>query len=88
MKDVSETKNVTRDEDKYILHVHFSTAHSEMTTFHCGVYISSPKVQLYDLFREEEEHHVHVRGPCFNPGWLPVFHSSLKIFPSLYLHIT
>ncbi len=24
-----------------------------------------------------------VRGPRFNPGWLPVFHSSLKIFPSL-----
>ena len=24
-----------------------------------------------------------VRGPQFNPGWLPVFHSSLKIFPSL-----
>ena len=32
-----------------------------------------------------------VRGPRFNPGWLPVFHSSLKIFPSLSpctLHIT
>ena len=24
-----------------------------------------------------------VRDPQFNPGWLPVFHSSLKIFPSL-----
>ena len=24
-----------------------------------------------------------VRGPQFNPGWLPVFHSFLKIFPSL-----
>ena len=24
-----------------------------------------------------------VRGPRFNPGWLPVFHSSQKIFPSL-----
>ena len=24
-----------------------------------------------------------VRGPRFNPGWLPVFHTSLKIFPSL-----
>ena len=24
-----------------------------------------------------------VRGPRFNPGWLPGFHSSLKIFPSL-----
>ena len=24
-----------------------------------------------------------VRGPRFNPGWLPVFHSFLKIFPSL-----
>ena len=24
-----------------------------------------------------------VRGPWFNPGWLPFFHSSLKIFPSL-----
>ena len=23
-----------------------------------------------------------VRGPWFNPGWLPVFHGSLKIFPS------
>ena len=23
------------------------------------------------------------RGPRFNPGWLLVFHSSLKIFPSL-----
>ena len=26
-----------------------------------------------------------VRGPQFNPGWLPVFHSSLKIFPSLFI---
>ena len=25
----------------------------------------------------------NVRDPRFNPGWLPVFHSSLKIFPSL-----
>ena len=24
-----------------------------------------------------------VRGPRFNPGWLLVFHSSLRIFPSL-----
>ena len=24
-----------------------------------------------------------VRGPRFNPGWLPVFHDSLNIFPSL-----
>ena len=24
-----------------------------------------------------------VRGPQFNPGWLPVFHGSLNIFPSL-----
>ena len=24
-----------------------------------------------------------VRGPQFNSGWLPVFHSSLNIFPSL-----
>ena len=24
-----------------------------------------------------------VRGPRFNPGWLPVFHSFLNIFPSL-----
>ena len=24
-----------------------------------------------------------VRGPWFNPGWLLVFHNSLKIFPSL-----
>ena len=24
-----------------------------------------------------------VRGPWFNPGWPPVFHGSLKIFPSL-----
>ena len=28
-----------------------------------------------------------VRGPRFNPGWLPVFHSSLKIFPSLSSYI-
>ena len=27
-----------------------------------------------------------VRGPWFNPGWLLVFHSSLKIFPSLSSH--
>ena len=26
-----------------------------------------------------------VRGPRFNPRWLPVFHSSLKIFPSLFI---
>ena len=27
-----------------------------------------------------------VRGPWFNPGWLPVFHSSLKIiFLSLFI---
>ena len=25
-----------------------------------------------------------VRGPRFNPGWLLVFHSSLKILPSLF----
>ena len=25
-----------------------------------------------------------VRGPRFNPGWLPVFHGSQKIFPSLF----
>ena len=24
-----------------------------------------------------------VRGPRFNPEWLPVFHSSLNVFPSL-----
>ena len=24
-----------------------------------------------------------VRGPRLNPGWLPVFHGSLKIFPNL-----
>ena len=24
-----------------------------------------------------------VRGPRFNPGWLPVFYGSLKIFPNL-----
>ena len=32
-----------------------------------------------------------IRGPRFNPGWLPVFHGSLKIFPSLssciYIHV-
>ena len=28
--------------------------------------------------------HVHVH---LNPGWLPVFHSSLKIFPSLSSHV-
>ena len=26
-----------------------------------------------------------VRGPQFNPGWLPVFYSSLKIFVSLFI---
>ena len=26
-----------------------------------------------------------VRGPRFNPGWLPVFHSSLNIFLSLFI---
>ena len=26
-----------------------------------------------------------VRGPRFNPGWLPVFLSSLKIFLSLFI---
>ena len=30
---------------------------------------------------------IHVRGPRFNPGWLSVFHSSLKIFPSLFSRI-
>ena len=29
-----------------------------------------------------------VRGPRFNPGWLPVFHVSQKIFPSLSSCIT
>ena len=29
-----------------------------------------------------------VRGPRFNPGWLPVFHCSLKIFPNLSSRIT
>ena len=29
-----------------------------------------------------------VRGPRFNPGWLPVFQGSLKIFPSLSSRIT
>ena len=27
----------------------------------------------------------HVRGPWFNPGWPPVFHSSPKIFLSLFI---
>ena len=26
-----------------------------------------------------------VRGPQFNPEWLPVLHSSLNIFPSLFI---
>jgi len=26
-----------------------------------------------------------VRGSRFNPGWLPVFHGSLKIFLSLFI---
>ena len=26
-----------------------------------------------------------VRGPWFNPGWLPVFHSSLKNIPKPFL---
>ena len=31
------------------------------------------------------EHWQQVRGPRFNPGWLPVFHSSLEIFLSLFI---
>ena len=33
-------------------------------------------------------YHVHVakvRGPQFNPGWLPGFHSSLKAFPHVHV---
>ena len=32
--------------------------------------------------------HVYCKciGPHFNPGWLPVFHSSLKIFRSLFMY--
>ena len=51
----------------------------------------STQVQVHVHVRQHVHgisYHVHVakvRGPQFNPGWLPGFHSSLKAFPHVHV---
>ena len=65
------------DLSQYLVLYSTPTSHNEEISGHHWL----PSYNIMHVYNV----HVHVCTCMFNPRWLPVFHGSLKIFPSLSL---